>query len=434
MSKPIKLRSFFEHYEDLPHQRAAVQLLEEAMPAELRSPDAEWVQAYRAAVRPPAANPYQGVAPLLALIRAGEGNYISVNRGRAGDTPGGWVGLTSMTLAEVMAAQKAGKVFACGAYQFIPATLAEVVEDANLPPSMPFSPEVQDWLALTLLLAGRKRPTLTAYLRGQSADLDAAQLELAKEWASIPTPSGKGFYDGDKAGNRASGDVKKVRAELAAARVALGGSGIEAIPPPTMTPAPAAQQATPRAEPIYFSQRDNGADKDRTCFTSTAAMLAELVKPGCIGTGNADYTSYYQRVKRHGDTTDAAAQRKALAELGITARLVTTGDQALIDEQVKRWGGIAVGWIHRGPVDRLDPNCIGHWGLIYAADLTHVMLHDPQGEPDLLRGGFIAGRDGHGVKCTRGNFAKRWEVIRGGGGWLYKPGNGWALVIDGVTP
>lgn len=431
MSKPVNLRSFFEHFEDLPHQRAAVQLLEEAMPAELLSPDAEWVQTYRAAVRPPAANPYQGVAPLLALIRAGEGSYTSVNRGRAGDTPGGWVGLTSMTLSEVMAGQKAGKVFAVGAYQFIPATLAEVVDDANLPPSMPFSPEVQDWLALTLLLAGRKRPALTAYLRGQSADLDAAHLELAKEWASLPGPDGRGFYDGDKAGNRATGDMKKVRAALAAARVALGGSGIEAIPPPVMPAAPA--EPKPRPVPVYFSQRDNGADKDRTCFTSTAAMLAELVKPGCIGTGNADYTSYYKRVQRHGDTTDAAAQRKALAELGITARLVQTGDQALIDEQVKRWGGIAVGWIHRGPVDRLDPNCVGHWGLIYDATSSYVMLHDPQGEPDLVRGGFVAGKDGHGVRCTRGRFARRWEVVRAGSGWLYKPGNGWALVIDWVT-
>lgn len=430
MAKRIKLRSFFEHYQDLPHQRAAVQLLEEALAPEMLNADAEWVTAYRAAVKAPAANPYQGVAPLLALIRKGEGSYEAVNRGRAGDTPGGWVGLTAMTMAEVMAAQTARKVFAVGAYQFIPSTLKEAIEDANLPASMPFSPEVQDWLALTLLLAGRKRPTLTAYLRGQTADLDAAQLDLAKEWASIPGPDGRGVYDGDTAGNKATAKTAEVRSALAAARQALGGSGIEAIPPPRPPAAPAAPKAQP--VPVYFSQRDNGADKGRTCFTSTAAMLAELVKPGCIGTGNADYTSYYQRVKRHGDTTDASAQRKALAELGITARLITTGDQALIDEQIKRWGGIAVGWIHRGPVDRLDPKCVGHWGLIYDATSSYVMLHDPQGEPDLVRGGFVASKPGASVRCTRGRLARRWEVKRTGSGWLYAPGNGWALVVDGV--
>lgn len=427
MSKTIKLLQFFTHFEDLPHQRAAVKILEDALPAELLQDDAEWVETFRAAPKSPASNPYQAIAGLLALIRAGEGGYSSVNRGRAGDTPGGWAGLEAMTIAQVMDAQKREKVFAVGAYQFIPSTLAEVIAETRLPVALPFSAEVQDWLAMALILAGRKRPALTAYLRGQSDDLDAAQLELAKEWASIPGPDGRGFYDGDAAGNMATVKTEKVRTALIASRAALGGRGIESIPPPTPpTPPP------PVRTPAYFSQRDNGADRDRTCFTSTAAMLAEMVKPGCIGTGNADYTSYYQRVKRYGDTTDAAAQVQALAELGIRARLVTNGDQKLIDQQVKRWGGLAVGWIHRGAVNHLDPNCVGHWGLIYAADQTHLMLHDPQGEPDLVNGGFVPGKAGAAVRCTRARFAKRWEVRRVAAGWLYNPGHGWALVVDGV--
>jgi hypothetical protein len=52
------------------------------------------------------------VKPLLDLIAAGEGGYESINRGQAGDTPGGYPGLSGLTLGEVMDLQQRGKIFA----------------------------------------------------------------------------------------------------------------------------------------------------------------------------------------------------------------------------------------------------------------------------------------------------------------------------------
>ena len=43
------LISYFQHWKDLPHQRAAVQELWQAVPESLKKPDSSWVQTWRAA-------------------------------------------------------------------------------------------------------------------------------------------------------------------------------------------------------------------------------------------------------------------------------------------------------------------------------------------------------------------------------------------------
>jgi len=190
----------------------------------------------------PSARPLE---PLLALIRSGEGSYESVNRGRAGDTPGGWKGLTAMTVAQVMQAQADGHVFAVGAYQFIPSTLKIAVDVAKIPGSAAFSPEVQDRLAEVLILGG-KRPNLRDYLIGATGNLEAAQLDLAREWAAIPGPNGRGVYDGDRAGNRAGLSVGATQAALMAARANVLGPAAPSPPKPTVTPrSPFSTKLTP---------------------------------------------------------------------------------------------------------------------------------------------------------------------------------------------
>jgi hypothetical protein len=160
------------------------------------------------------------VRALLQFIYAAEGNYTSVNRGRAGDTPGGLPRLTSMTIGEVKKEQAAERLFAVGAPQFIPSTLLIAQAAAGLSDVAPFSPENQDRLATALLL-GSKRPALASYLTGKSSNLDAAQTDMAKEWASVPLPSGRGYYDGDSAGNRATQKTTAVRTALMAARAGI---------------------------------------------------------------------------------------------------------------------------------------------------------------------------------------------------------------------
>jgi hypothetical protein len=181
--------------------------------------------------------------PLLEFIYAGEGGYDSYNRGVAGDSPSPYPhgGLQKLSIAQVMSKQQAGELFAVGAAQFIPDTLKMAVDALGVDVTDKFTAENQDRLAVALLIGG-KRPKLAAYLLGKSNDLGAAQLDLAKEWASIPGPDGRGFYDGDSAGNRATQKVKDVQAALRAGR-----EGLAAAAKPKPAQVAVAKGETPEA-------------------------------------------------------------------------------------------------------------------------------------------------------------------------------------------
>ncbi|NQW40136.1 MAG: glycoside hydrolase family protein [Cyanobacteria bacterium] len=181
-----------------------------------------------------------------------------------------------------------------------------------------------------------------------------------------------------------------------------------------------------------FSQRDSAqlAQRDRTCFSSSCAMLMEAIKPGTLKGANAD-DQYLAVVQRFGDTTDASAQLRALAHYGVTARLVENADFQLIEQQINRGIPVPCGYIHRGPVDR--PTGSGHWLIVYGQSPTHVVVNDPWGEPDLISGATLNTK-GIGLSFSRHNFGKRWMVEPiGGGAYRYAPGKGWSIVVDKVT-
>jgi hypothetical protein len=91
----------------------------------------------------------------------------------------------------------------------------------------------------------------------------------------------------------------------------------------------------------YFRQRDSAqrSQRDRTCFSSSCAMLLEALKPATLQGANGD-DAYLAVVQRWGDTTDAGAQLQALAHFGVTARLVQDADFQLLEQQIA--GGIPV--------------------------------------------------------------------------------------------
>jgi len=161
------------------------------------------------------------LTPLLKLIYSKEGGYDSYNRGKAGDSPGPWPGgLRILTIARIMELQKQNQIFAVGAAQFIPSTLPLALRESGLQANSLFNEVNQDFLAIALLI-GTKRRKLASYLKGESNDLDAAQIDLAHEWASVPLPDGRGAFDGDAAGNRATQKVAVVRQALQNARQSL---------------------------------------------------------------------------------------------------------------------------------------------------------------------------------------------------------------------
>ena len=141
---------------------------------------------------------------LFSTIAGGEGGVNSVNRGNAGDTPGGaksifGENLTDMTVSEIYAAQQSGKVFAVGKYQIIPITMPGFINylrgQGIDPDKTKFTEKIQDFYKPYTVDV--KRPAVGNYLRGK-ATINDANLALAAEFASIGVPYNmkKGSYNG----------------------------------------------------------------------------------------------------------------------------------------------------------------------------------------------------------------------------------------------
>ncbi|MCW3543121.1 mannosyl-glycoprotein endo-beta-N-acetylglucosamidase [Burkholderia cenocepacia] len=123
------------------------------------------------------------------LIARGEGDYNSVNRGARGGYRAGTENLEGMTLAQVMAAQRAGQFNAAGRYQIIKDTLAEAVRSMGLKGDEKFDRGMQDRI-FEQYLVNNKRRAVSDYLSGKSDQLGAAIYATAKEWASVAVPKG----------------------------------------------------------------------------------------------------------------------------------------------------------------------------------------------------------------------------------------------------
>jgi len=170
----------------------------------------------------------------------------------------------------------------------------------------------------------------------------------------------------------------------------------------------------------YFSQRDSATDQGlRMCFSSTCAMAAAYLKPGCLdGNGQPD-DRYLDRVQRNGDSTDAAAQIQTLRGLGIEAELRTDGRIEQLIAQLQLGIPVPVGWLHHGPVSA--PSGGGHWSLVIGWDpeRRQFVMHDPNGDADLVGGGYMNTAIGSGKdkRYSERNWCPRWMVEGAGTGW-----------------
>jgi hypothetical protein len=158
---------------------------------------------------------------LAKLTSSGEGGFNSVNYGTT--SSGTQINLTSMNIGEVEQLQKQGKLFAVGFAQWaIPdgknSNLTKARIAANLPPTAKMTPENQLKMFWGYILNSNVRPDLRDYLLGKNNNLDRAQEAFAFEWAAAPGVNGKGKYDNDAAGNKATINSTKLRQTLLNAR------------------------------------------------------------------------------------------------------------------------------------------------------------------------------------------------------------------------
>ncbi|MFM7287645.1 MAG: C39 family peptidase, partial [Cyanobium sp.] len=170
----------------------------------------------------------------------------------------------------------------------------------------------------------------------------------------------------------------------------------------------------------YYSQRDSAtAQGDRMCFSSTCAMAAEALKPGCLaGAGQPD-DRYLALVERFGDTTSSQAQIAALQRLGIQATFRTDGRIEQLIAQLRLGFPIPVGWLHHGSASA--PRGGGHWSLVVGWDpaTRQVLMHDPYGEAILVGGGYVSTAIGSGraQRYSERNWSRRRMVGGVGSGW-----------------
>ena len=167
----------------------------------------------------------------------------------------------------------------------------------------------------------------------------------------------------------------------------------------------------------YFYQLDNESGQGRReCFSSSCAMIAAYY-------GMVDSDDEYNKIRsRYGDTTDATVQLKTLRHLGLTARFITNGNTALIENEIRNNRPIAVGWLHHGNTSR--PTGGGHWSLIRGFTPTHFVFNDPYGEANMTEGGYVNTKPkaGQGIRYSRKNWLRRWEVDG--------PNTGWAILVN----
>ncbi len=188
------------------------------------------------------------------------------------------------------------------------------------------------------------------------------------------------------------------------------------------SPEPSEQKSADRAPgskgnplPVpWFAQLDSATNEGRRmCFSSSCAMLLAFLKPGVLTGPNGD-DQYLARVHQFGDTTDPAAQIKALASYGITARFSKQASFSTLEQQIAAGVPIPCGYIHRGPVN--SPEGGGHWLIVVGITPTHLIVHDPFGEADLVNGTTLGGI-ARFCRYSRRNFARRWMVEGKGTGW-----------------
>lgn len=166
----------------------------------------------------------------------------------------------------------------------------------------------------------------------------------------------------------------------------------------------------------YQYQNDNASGQGyRECFSSSCAMVANFW-------GKTLNDDVYNRVRaRYGDTTDSNAQLSALRSLGLDARLVTNANTGVLEAELKAGRPVPVGWLHKG--NNWNPTGGGHWSVAIGFDDTHWILHDPNGEADLINGGYANHTNGKAIRYSKVNFNRRWCVSGTSDGWaiLCKP-------------
>jgi len=179
-----------------------------------------------------------------------------------------------------------------------------------------------------------------------------------------------------------------------------------------------------KAEPVvpgvlnvpYFPQTDNYRDANRTCNSSSCAMVLEYFKPGTLKGAKGD-DAYVQKVFSVGDTTDHSVQTKVLESYGIKSHFSYNLSFADLDRELAAGRPVVIGILHRGTLSRPTG---GHMVVVIGKKGEDYVVNDPYGS---LNDGYTGSvTNGKGAVYKRSDLERRWTPDG--------PKSGWGRVFD----
>jgi len=387
----IRLTDAARHYRELPHQIAAWNALQEKLLPQLLE---EFAQLYRSAPATKDSPPPAWLAPALKIIQTWEGCRLSAYKDAAGVPTIGYgstrhgngavrMGDTiSQAQADELLRNDVENLFGPGVLQLLP--LAAKWRREQVAALISF--------AYNVGLGALETSTLRKRLLAGEEPCKVVREELPR-WRN----AGEAVLPGLE------------RRRVAEVALFCG----------TVPPVQAASPSNPLKVP-YYSQRDSqvAGQASRMCFSSSCAMLVATLRPGLLSGPNGD-DQYLKRVMQFGDSTDAAAQIKALASYGIKATFRQDCTWSDLEQQIAKGVPVPCGFLHHGPSSA--PTGGGHWLIVIGTTPTAVIVNDPWGEM-LVAEGTYAGNRGAGLAYSRKNWGPRW-MVEG-------PGTGWAIVAQ----
>ena len=163
----------------------------------------------------------------------------------------------------------------------------------------------------------------------------------------------------------------------------------------------------------FQSQNDNISGTGyRECFSSSCAMVAMYY-------GKIKNDDAYNEVRaKFGDSTDAQAQVRALRSLGLEANFITNAGTADLKAAIDAGRPCPAGWLHHGSVN--SPSGGGHYSVIvgYSDEVGCWIVNDPNGEANLVGGGYTDNLNGDHLNYSYKNWNPRWIVEGEGSGWM----------------
>jgi hypothetical protein len=145
---------------------------------------------------------------------------------------------------------------------------------------------------------------------------------------------------------------------------------------------------------------------------------------GLISTDDA-----YEKIRnRYGATTDPAAQVQALNSLGLSAVFHSDWAAGNLIRELQLGRPVAVGWLHRGTPKA--PTDFGHWSVVVGVAPLGFLMNDPNGEADLVRGGYVSTGAARSSFYSARNWLPRWDLgcpVQAHGSYS---GRGWAITAS----